>query len=283
METELSQIRVSESVPVSATKIPAPKSPAVPFERTPETKLFAIRFVPVVAGVTTIPAAEKVLVCWMVPRTFPVTVALLTSLPPAARVLVQAMRPPSEMPKTSFDEVETIPPMALPVTWRPSSNEAMIAPLPRASVPVLFRTFPVITVPVFLFATLAPWEAMPNCTLRTSQFCTRFPSLSAPRLATVAPPKPMPRKVARLPLPATTRFSRVFPCAPATPELTRITALAVLVSAFVKVRLRSVPPDTEPSIVTRSAPFRRISARGEAVVLSPSTVKAPPEGRIVSV
>ena len=262
--------------------MPAPKSGAVPFAMTPEMKLFAILFVPVVAGVTTIPAAENVLVCCTVPILLPVTTALLTSLPPVVVVFPQPIKPPSEMPKASTEAALTIPPIVLSVIWIPSSNEATIAPRPMLFVPVLFIRFFVRTVPVSLFATVAPCVAMPNCTLRMSQFSTRLLSLSVPRLATAAPPNPMPMNVAVLLLPTTIVFLTVSFWAPAAPELTLMTAEAVLRSALVMVRLRSVPV-SEPSIVTRSAPSSLMRARTAAVELSPEIERTPPEGLIVKV
>ena len=117
-----------------------------------------------------------------------------------------------------------------------------------------------------------------------SQFSTRLLSLSVPGLATVAPPNPMPSNVAVLPLPTTTAFLIVSFWAPAAPELTLMTADAVLTSALVMVRLRSVPPGavSEPSIVTRSAPSSRMRARTGAAVLSPEIERTAPLGLMSS-
>ena len=142
--------------------MPAPKSGARPFASTPEMKLSAILFVPVVAGVMRMPAAESLLLCRTMSILFPVTRALLTSLPPLTVVLPHAVSPPSEMPKTSPAAALMIPPIALSVIWMPSSKEAMMPPFPRRlAAGVLFSTFFVMTVPVSLLATLAPEVAIP--------------------------------------------------------------------------------------------------------------------------
>ena len=58
------------------------------------------------------------------------------------------------------------------------------------------------------------------------------------------------------------------------------TTLGVVTLVLVMVRLRSVPPEVEPSIVTRLAPFRRINAVAEA---APEMARAAPVGLIVIV
>ena len=112
---------------------------------------------------------------------------------------------------------------------------------------------------------------MPYCTLLMLLLWIRFPLLPVPVLAvpTVALPEPMPISVVVLLFPATFRFLTVLLVAPSDPLLcSQMTAVLVPVAVRFTVRLRSLPvPFREPSIVIRSAAFRRMNPPVGAVVL----------------
>src|SRR2546421_2711513 len=128
---------------------------------------------------------------------------------------------------------------------------------------VLMR-FCVMVLPVFLLPAFAPCEKMPNCVLLTLLFWMVLLLLFVPVLDVliVLLPEPMPNNVCVLPLPATFRFLIVLVVAPSVLLLCiQTTAEDVPALLLVMVRLRSVPaPPIEPSSVTLSAAFRRMSA-----------------------
>src|SRR5262245_14760768 len=107
---------------------------------------------------------------------------------------------------------------------------------------------------------------MPNCALPIwvpRIVFDEFAARALPEVPTVVPPTNTPAKVVVVALPDRTRFLIVFDVAPsdAVGLCSPITAEAVPVFVFVIVRLLSVPdPPSDPSIVTRSAPFSLISA-----------------------
>jgi hypothetical protein len=125
-------------------------------------------------------------------------------------------------------------------------------------------------------------------------FSIRLLSLSVPAVPGVAPPKVMPARVVVGPCPSTLRFWSVLFWAPAAPLWMAMTTAEVPVLVFWIVNSRSagVPPTTrmpggvtakvaavEPSMRTRSAPFRRI----KAPALVPEIVRGAPLGLSSSV
>src|SRR2546423_8068374 len=220
------------------------------------------------------PQAEKVPVLSTVPIMLRLTVALVTSLP--VKVEVEMPVRPSEMPKTSGELVWLMP---LTVFWvicmlfsKPTRMPVFATLFGEA---VLMRVC-VVGLPVFLLPAFAPCEKMPNCVLLRLLFWMVLLLLFVPVLDVliVLLPEPMPNNVCVLPLPATFRFLIVLLVAPSVPLLCiQTTADDVPVLVLVIVRLRSVPvPPIEPSIVTRSAAFKRINAP----LLVPEIARAAP-------
>src|SRR5262245_22367649 len=126
---------------------------------------------------------------------------------------------------------------------------------------------------------------MPYCALLMLLFWIVLELLFDPRLEaeTVELPSPMPMSVVAVLLPATFRFLIVLLVAPSAPLLwSHTTAVVVAVEPSLIVRLRSVPtPPSDPSIVTRSAAFRRTKPPEGVTVLV--IVRAAPVGKMWTV
>ena len=100
-------------------------------------------------------------------------------------------------------------------------------------------------------------------------------------LPNVAPlPAKIPLTVVVPDPPTITQFLTVSLFAPLLALALAIQTTTPVAFVLVRVRLRSVPPLVDPSIVTRSAPFRMIIA---LAVEGPDTARAAPLGRMISV
>lgn len=139
------------------SKIPAAKSPEVPFAETPEIMLLAINVVPEVADASEIPAAENVPELMTEPITLCVTVAFVTSLPADVVVDCVAMKP-IEIPKTSGELACAISLMLLPVIVMLFSNPTKIPPLLTLLGAGVIIAFWLMIFPVFFAPALAPCE-----------------------------------------------------------------------------------------------------------------------------
>ena len=138
-----------------AAKMPQAKSPLVPFEMTPDTKLLLNVLVPVAACTSMMPMAVLVPLTLTPLMLLRFTTALVTSFPNT----VLAPKPviaPMESPLAST--VLTMPLTLLSDTTAPSSKPSSKPPLPTLLGEACVMSFSVMKVPVFLATALAPCE-----------------------------------------------------------------------------------------------------------------------------
>ncbi len=100
---------------------------------------------------------------------------------------------------------------------------------------------------------------MPTAALEIRLFCMVTKSLSAPAIPALAPPMEIPKLLEEAVPVIILEFLIIFRVAPnPIPRLEMSIDVGVEVLELVIVKLRSVPPEVDPSMMTLSAPLSRI-------------------------
>src|SRR5262245_57308850 len=170
-------------------------------------------------------------------------------------------------------------PLAVPATLMPDAVDEVAVTTPRIVLPVTvaeacwLRTMPrrpifeaAVAEPIVLPSTRAPvslpvgpTSAMPNCAAVIALFWYVLPEFAASAMPPSVVPLPltMPANVVAEVAPVTTTFLTVSLVAPFVDDALaiQITDPDVLGFVWTNVRLRSEPAASDPSFVTRSAPF----------------------------